>query len=351
MSDDSPGKPTDFGSRDPAYRPYDGAGVWRGGFPYMGLYAAHLDALPQESPASAQLASLSLREVRGSCKLLTIADFGQGPAVLSGSHYGGLYYFPRKAGAPLQFSRRVHLVDPMGIAQRHPTVGAAPLAYPNSSGKKTDLIVGGEGGLYFYAFSGEFSPAGKPIYAPPVYALEEPADLYAGTLPVPNAVDWDGDGDIDLVAGNSEGRVLFFENTGGNQAPAFQPGTPIQADGHPIHIQPGYRDDIQGPGEARWGYTCPAVLDWNGDGPPRYPHERQHRKAPGLYQPGRRRRRPAWIAAVPFTLTISISMGPGVSSPPPPVSAIAWPMWPSMMTMSFTSTGASMITISKKAVS
>ena len=33
-----------------------------------------------------------------------------------------------------------------------------------------------------------------------------------------------------------------------------------------IHVQPGYRLDIQGPGEARWGYTCPTVVDWNGDG-------------------------------------------------------------------------------------
>src|SRR5690606_37555808 len=43
---------------------------------------------------------------------------------------------------------------------------------------------------------------------------------------------------------------------------------PLEAEGRIIHIQPGYKEDIQGPGEARWGYTAPNVSDWNGDGLP-----------------------------------------------------------------------------------
>ena len=35
-----------------------------------------------------------------------------------------------------------------------------------------------------------------------------------------------------------------------------------------ILVQGGYRTDIQGPQEARWGYTAPQVCDWNGDGLP-----------------------------------------------------------------------------------
>jgi len=87
-------------------------------------------------------------------------------------------------------------------------------------------------------------------------------------LPVANVVDWDGDGVLDIVCGDSEGRVLFLRNKGGNSSPAFVPGVPIKAGGREIHIQPGYRGDIQGPGEARWGYTCPTVADWNEDGLP-----------------------------------------------------------------------------------
>lgn len=70
----------------------------------------------------------------------------------------------------------------------------------------------------------------------------------------------------DIVSGNSEGKVLFFKNIGTNEEPAFANGVPIQAAGHDIHVQGGYSDSVQGPGEARWGYTSPAVFDWNGDG-------------------------------------------------------------------------------------
>ena len=45
-------------------------------------------------------------------------------------------------------------------------------------------------------------------------------------------------------------------------------GVPLKAGGREIHFQPGYGMDIQGPGEARWGYVCPTVVDWNGDGLP-----------------------------------------------------------------------------------
>jgi hypothetical protein len=85
-------------------------------------------------------------------------------------------------------------------------------------------------------------------------------------LPVPTVCDWDGDGDKDIVAGDSEGFILFFENRGSNKDPRFLPGARLEAGGQTIHIQSGYADDIQGPGEARWGYVCPTVVDWDQDG-------------------------------------------------------------------------------------
>ena len=41
----------------------------------------------------------------------------------------------------------------------------------------------------------------------------------------------------------------------------------ICAGGKPILLRPGYHV-VQGPFEASWGYLCPTVYDWNGDGLP-----------------------------------------------------------------------------------
>jgi len=50
--------------------------------------------------------------------------------------------------------------------------------------------------------------------------------------------DLDGDGDYDLLAGNSAGRVFFFENTGRPTIPVFTPrgGTEVLADGAAIDV-------------------------------------------------------------------------------------------------------------------
>jgi hypothetical protein len=87
---------------------------------------------------------------------------------------------------------------------------------------------------------------GRPVFAEPVSVLQENADLYAGTLPSPTTVDWNGDGVLDILAGNSEGFVLFFENIGSNDEPKFLPATRVQAGGREIQVQAGYSGSLQG---------------------------------------------------------------------------------------------------------
>lgn len=60
--------------------------------------------------------------------------------------------------------------------------------------------------------------------------------LYAGKNPVPTAVDWDGDGRIDIVSGNAYGNILFFKNVGTNRLPAWLPGEPLRAGGITIQV-------------------------------------------------------------------------------------------------------------------
>lgn len=263
VSDGKGGRPPGPGGRDPEYVPYDGAGIWRGGIPRFSLW----EFIPGQDPRQI---SRPGEEVLWTPGTLTAGSLGAGHerAIISGSWFGNIYYFPNKASQGADLGERLPAVDESGEMLRHPLAGTYPAAYPNVSGSATDLIAGGEGCLQFYRFAGRFTNQGNPVYKKPVPVLQEQAKLNAGTLPVPTIVDWDGDGALDIVAGNSEGRILFFRNRGTSRFPALEPGVALQAGAREIHVQPGYKGDIQGPGEARWGYISPNVHDWNGDGLP-----------------------------------------------------------------------------------
>ena len=50
------------------------------------------------------------------------------------------------------------------------------------------------------------------MFAPPRYFQQQAEELKFGPWPRRAAVDWDGDGDTDLICGNTAGYVGFFEN-------------------------------------------------------------------------------------------------------------------------------------------
>jgi len=69
----------------------------------------------------------------------------------------------------------------------------------------------------------------------------------------PIAVDWDGDGDLDILSGFAEPILKFFENTGTRTSPRLAPGRKITVDGEAL------------PHDQR---SRPIAKDWNGDGLP-----------------------------------------------------------------------------------
>ena len=131
-----------------------------------------------------------------------------------------------------------------------------------------DLILGQEDG---FALLVENSGEGQ-LKAPVILKGQAPL-LDAGCLSTPTLCDWNGDGIPDLISGNSYGEVLVFESSPEEQFPSSKRTRPFHwgktTPTHlPIHIQAGPNGSIQGPEEARYGYTNTEVCDWDGDGLP-----------------------------------------------------------------------------------
>lgn len=88
----------------------------------------------------------------------------------------------------------------------------------------------------------------------------------SGALSRPVAVDWNADGLLDIVSGNSAGSVEWFENVGTKENPAFADRGNLRAGGQVIRRIAGPNGSVQGPAEEKWGYSNPWVADWDGDG-------------------------------------------------------------------------------------
>ncbi len=129
----------------------------------------------------------------------------------------------------------------------------------------SDLIVGDEDGRVALVENTGESVGGLPTFRQPQYFRQQADFVKFGALVTPQGVDWDGDGDEDIVAGNTAGYIGLIENLG-ESPPRFAEPRLLEAGGRVIRIQAGPSGSIQGPCEAKWGYTTISVADWDGDG-------------------------------------------------------------------------------------
>lgn len=133
-----------------------------------------------------------------------------------------------------------------------------------------DLIVGDEDGRVALVEHTGRVRGGMPHFLPPRYFQQEAADVKFGALATPCGFDWDHDGDEDILCGNTAGQIAFFENLSGAgvEHPRWSAPQLLHADGKVIRIQAGPNGSIQGPCESKWGYTTLSVGDWDHDGLP-----------------------------------------------------------------------------------
>lgn len=143
-----------------------------------------------------------------------------------------------------------------------------PVAYDWDGDGDVDLIVGEEDGRVSWLEHTGRMVNGLPAFRAPRYFKQEAAAVKFGALVTPVGFDWDGDGDSDLLCGNTAGYISFLENLDGGDPPRWAPPRLLWAGGEILRVQAGPNGSIQGPAESKWGYTVLAVADWDHDGLP-----------------------------------------------------------------------------------
>ncbi len=138
------------------------------------------------------------------------------------------------------------LIIPLNGRQMTENICTRPFAIDWDGDKHLDLLVGTFAGT-FYLFKGQ----GDGKFAP------KPDQILSGDAPLTNGnahsdpfvVDWDGDGDLDLLSGSARGGVQWAENRAGpEKPPTLGPFRTLIESGPPREYGQILRDaDLKGP--------------------------------------------------------------------------------------------------------
>ncbi len=162
-----------------------------------------------------------------------------------------VYFFENTGGSPPVFKSR------KAIPGLPPDIeGYRWVQYGQEAG-----LLGKDGGKIFRRISGD----GSFSFKYDGNLMEYGGPLRGGSQEKPEWVDWDDDGDMDLLAGESRGKIHLYENTGTSRRPGFKNPVPVKSEGKPIRI---YRDGVFGGKHwhGQMGYPSVACTDWDEDG-------------------------------------------------------------------------------------
>src|SRR5262245_16938570 len=168
-------------------------------------------------------------------------------AVVGKATFGTLVYFKNTGSATSPVYQEQDADNPFDDV----SVGSysAPALGDVDADGDLDLVMGtGEGTLVYFKNTG--------TAASPVYEQQQDADnpwggIDVGDYSIPSLGDVDGDGDLDLVVGESHGTLVYFKNTGSATTPVYQQ-------------QQGAANPLGG--IRLVSYPTPALGDLDGDG-------------------------------------------------------------------------------------
>jgi WD40 repeat protein len=127
--------------------------------------------------------------------------------------------------------------------------------------KDNDVLIGlFDGSMMYCRNIGTFR--NMPYFSRPQPVPGKNTHMSSGNFSTPYVVDWDGDGDRDILSGSEDGTIVLFENTGSPEKPEFIEKGRISENGKPL-VFPG---DPREPNGEYWGYTSLSALDWDKDG-------------------------------------------------------------------------------------
>jgi hypothetical protein len=166
----------------------------------------------------------------------------------------------RKAEA-LQGTDGEPLIIPLNGQPMTENICTRPFAIDWDGDGSLDLVVGNFSGT-FYWFKGE----GNGKFQPEPEAIKTGNETLrmSGHHSDPFVIDWDGDGDLDLLSGSANGGVQWAENSAGKgKLPELKPFQTLIKPGRSFEYgQPLDEEELTGPTTA----TRVWVADVNGDG-------------------------------------------------------------------------------------
>lgn len=180
--------------------------------------------------------------------------------MLSGSYDGQLFLFRGEGKGA--FDEPSHILAPDGQPLLLDQATSVSL-YDWNKDTKPDFFVGTISGPFWYVPN---EGGGKTGTAVKLSSAAGPIDAPDGG---PAAIDWDGDGVMDLFLGQDNGRLLYLHGKKGSKTPEFD--APVEVlpeltffETDPQRAIPGQKLDwdLKRPGMR----PKPTVADWNGDG-------------------------------------------------------------------------------------